>query len=422
MDKPVPRRRYPQLFERPTQAVFCRNNTTTNYPELDELMRSTQTPENIRTSYRDGLTIHGLTKLLTGVWWERIIWFVALFICIGVVAHFTKGFYVDFRKHDVRTEIRMHAAKNVSYPAVTVCQYNQLALLMELCYKNSTVFGYPCRTDTNNTLIDQLYYPSNRKYFTPHPIFSYCLIFNRYKNVTSNRKFYSIDFKGSVKSLYLYFHDQNDLFDIVDLTLNMERRNEKAIIFFSNIQHFTRLPYPHPSNCSSGKHGDNILPGPYTDKKCQQTCRIKQLVAKCGAIPEQYLNYAPHLRTLLPRYNNLTDAAVRSCIIKAFGSFAVCECRVSCTETLFKTRYTVSKHTIPAFGPMLEFNFDSKIITNITEIPTYPPEKFITDIGGWLGLFSGTSILSVLEIFLFLPLSVSAACQKLKRYLTERRS
>ena len=118
MDRPVPRRRYPHFFERPTQSVYSRNSTSTSPLELDDMMRS-QTPDDIRTSYRDGLTIHGLTKLLTGVWWERIVWSVALAICVGIISYFTAGFFNEYSKHDVRTEIRMQIARNISYPTAS---------------------------------------------------------------------------------------------------------------------------------------------------------------------------------------------------------------------------------------------------------------------------------------------------------------
>ena len=135
----------------------------------------------------------------------------------------------------------------------------------------------------------------------------------------------------------------------------------------------------------------------------------------------------PPLDAPLPRHNNHTD--VKRCIYKAFSySFdplrrdpAFCDYRVSCTEMLFKIKHTIRNYDATSTGPAFYFHFDSKIITNITEIPTYPPEKFVTDIGGWLGLFSGTSILSFLEIFLFGILSLTAAYRKLKNHITTRR-
>ena len=419
MDKPVPRRRYPQLFERPTQAVFCRNNTTTNYPELDELMRSTQTPENIRTSYRDGLTIHGLTKLLTGVWWERIIWFFALSICIGIIAYFTTGFFNEYNKHDVRTEIRIQTARNLSYPAATICSDHPVATL---CQNNKTyLHGEPCTT--TNTLIDQLSIYSNREHVTPHPLFKKCIIFNHYGNLTTNKKLYWIRFKPSVAELYIYFHAHNDLFNIADNIFHIYGK-KKGVITFNDIKYISRLPSPHPSNCIEGQHADNALATPYSESKCLHTCALKKLISQCGAIPHEYLDYAPHLRTLMPPHKNISHIEVRRCMfylmLASFQNPTICDCRVSCRETLFKWRQTISQHN---HVESIELNFmlESKIFSNITEIPSYPPEKFVTDIGGWMGLFSGTSVLSFVEIMLLIILSITAACRKLRRHVTTRR-
>ena len=69
----------------------------------------------------------------------------------------------------------------------------------------------------------------------------------------------------------------------------------------------------------------------------------------------------------------------------------------------------------------LYFMYESNTYMDIKEIPAYPATKFVTDIGSWLGLFSGMSFLSVLEILLFIILSAFGIVQKLQHAIQTRR-
>ena len=146
------------------------------------------------------------------------------------------------------------------------------------------------------------------------------------------------------------------------------------------------------------------------------------MIAKCGALPDFVLQYAPNLRTLLPKQSHSTDGGIRRCFLYFNNLFydkeeGCNDCRVSCSEMTIK--HTVTKKG--DYGPTIELRFDSKSLTNITETAAYPAEKFVTDIGGWLGLFSGMSALSVVEIILFVVLSLVALYRKIKQYLSIRR-
>ena len=251
----IRRRVYP-LFDRPTQETFSTDITPIDPLAPDEMIRP-PTPDTIRTSYITNSTIHGLAKIFTGVWWERITWFIALSICIGVVAHFTLGFYEDYQKHDVRTEIRMHTAGNTSYPAATICGVaNLLDLFLPLCYKNITLDDRPCTY--KNIFIDQVR-PRHLPDITPHPIYPSCIVWNMYGNLSSRGRPHFIYFKPSRVKISIFFHSTYDMFNPMNLYDHLSfDPSQQADIYFSDIQHFTRLPHPHPSNCSEGQYDDNL--------------------------------------------------------------------------------------------------------------------------------------------------------------------
>ena len=98
-----------------------------------------------------------------------------------------------------------------------------------------------------------------------------------------------------------------------------------------------------------------------------------------------------------------------------------CKCGASCHEMSIKHKHTKNKDDIGEPGMWFNFDYKSYTFTDIKEIPSYPATKFVTDIGGWLGLFSGISFLSIIEILLFLFLSMLAMVQKLKHAIQVRR-
>ena len=156
---------------------------------------------------------------------------------------------------------------------------------------------------------------------------------------------------------------------------------------------------------------------------------LRSMISKCKAVPQQFLYYLPHIQKLLPQNNNLSDSETRLCLDNEYKASAghnprfhiPCDCRVSCNEMTIKSKITRSTHKQSKFGPIIEFAFDSTTYTEIQELPLYPLTKFVTDIGGWLSLFSGMSLLSVAEIVVFIVLSLLALLNKLKRSIASRR-
>ena len=143
------------------------------------------------------------------------------------------------------------------------------------------------------------------------------------------------------------------------------------------------------------------------------------MINKCGAIPDRFLDYAPSLKRLLPKRNDRTPDEIRECLIMANHDSPLCNCRVSCRETNIKFKHTT---TPTRFTGYLYFKYDSNTFMDIKEIPAYPATKFVTDIAGWMSLFSGMSLLSIVEVLLFTVLSVLAVLQKLKhKFYTRRR-
>ena len=383
------------------------------------------------------MTIHGLSKVLTGYLWEKILWFAVLFACYGIVIHFTYGFYAEYKRFDMRTEIRLKSSQKITLPSATICEEVPYSI-RTLHYKGKLLSEVADEDSAPQFLKIPLYKKIKQehsyysKYFIPHQFLSHCVIFNHYANITSNMDAIKIDFWGnSSQKLYISFQDQNDLIgmqkDFDAWRLDFEKfeikegefKTAQHSIIFSSKQIITRLPSPYPSECSYGQYQDNILPGNYTEQKCRYTCYIRKVINECGALADEWLTYAPQLKRLLPAHNNRSNDEVRQCLFHDGHIIsAPCECRMSCHQVNIKYKHEVNPDDKHRY---LSFIYPSNTYTEVSEIPTYPPEKFVTDIGGWVGLFSGMSILSVLEVILFAILTLLAAYHKFRQAIASRR-
>ena len=234
----------------------------------------------------------------------------------------------------------------------------------------------------------------------------------------------------------IYLHDQEDLskFDFASGYYlgpgTKYTRHQELEFELDDKTHFTRLPEPYPSNCSHGNYDDNLMPGYYTENKCLHTCLVRSLIRECGAVPDQYLYYKPSIQAYLPESTDFSDSEMRICLWRVlYYSHKYfleltrdCGCRVSCKGMSFKATHLINTYsqggyTYPQGEESVRFKFASNIVTNVTEIPTYPSTKFLPDIGGLLGLFSGMSVLSIIELIVFFALSIAAAFHRVKRLI-----
>ena len=312
----------------------------------------------------------------------------------------------------------MKTAKNISLPTVTICK-DSAPLYENLCFKNLTLYGIPCPEE--NTLMNQFRY-TRKLHLIPHTLFPNCVILNHFANMTVDKFSYVVAFKHTVYNVDAYVHGPNDLppYHKFGAHVFSAGMNDNLRVEFSDKQSITRLPSPHPSNCSRGQYNDNILPPPYTEEKCKISCQVQQMIARCGAVPDQFLHYAPKVLNLLPKNSNRTEDSTRECLLNLDIYVDTCGCRVGCSEMMIKSRKTRFPKS-SRNGPYLSFLFTAKTMTEITEIAAYPPTKFVTDVGGWLGLFSGMSLLSMLEMILFTTLTLTALYRKFRHFLTARR-
>ncbi|XP_060598496.1 FMRFamide-activated amiloride-sensitive sodium channel-like isoform X2 [Ruditapes philippinarum] len=200
-----------------------------------------------------------------------------------------------------------------------------------------------------------------------------------------------------------------------------------------------RLPEPY-GNCSDGREFARKYQKKYSISACYEFCRILEIIETCNCLPAEAPDEVPLNKTSLPVCNT-TEEAVEKCILKVNveldnGDIS-CDCHPPCRETVY------TKKTSSTFWPSDDYlkvlitevcnnkshsdfwdapcsgmeklasheldkyrrNFLRVLIyfedlhyELIEEEPIYEPVRFISDIGGTIGLFLGASALTFVEL------------------------
>ena len=389
-----------------------------------------QSNQSVLQTYIDGFTIHGLSKIFGGVLYEKIFWFTVLAACLGFFISQGYFFFIEYKKYDVRTEVRIKSDTNINLPAVTICRslnirnYEFSGFVNEnRCYKNRSVYDNSkksCRIPQNRINIDL----KSGKNIQSHPDFPSCVTINPFGNVSTAsdaiQDTYRIIWRESkgmfgYSYLYLYTHDPDDIpFSSGQLfagtTLIKDRGTYDVMIHDKRVNY--RLKHPFPSNCTDGENR-NIFPGPYTVKKCQDTCLFNKMLRECGTVVDHWRKYI-HKNISINETWEFTASCLKHVARKRINN-SFCQCPLSCSETTFDTDLKQMQYI--AYTNVAEFRlvYEKNTFTMVTEIDAYPFEKFLTDIGSWCGLFTGMSVLSIVEILIFLLLAMVALCKKLRK-------
>ena len=336
-------------------------------------------------------------------------WYSVLLAFLAFVLYELHGFVEEYRQFNIHTDIQVKTAIDIKFPSVTLCTQDyggRSGALYMACYKGIQIM-------LNVTCNDRLYLSLLRKilkrtnHAVTHPMFpEACIIINPFGNLTK-RTFPSpiyraVSFSGGVFSVYVHGH--NDLgFSLDDeAAIRIDIRKKDVSLKLSNKLMISRLPSPYSSHCEENFESKrNIFPGPYSLKKCRNTCIFNLMLTKCGDVIQQWQMYKTQRKI-----SNRTDDEIRDCLyklqVKNFHGL-YCHCPVSCNEVFIDTNVEVSASYLFS---AISMKYLSNTYTEITEVAAYPASRFITDVGGWLSLFSGMSALSLLEIIIFTLLTL----------------
>ncbi|KAH7727893.1 DEL-1 protein [Aphelenchoides avenae] len=166
----------------------------------------------------------------------------------------------------------------------------------------------------------------------------------------------------------------------------------------------------------------------YEPEGCFKSCYQNQIIRRCGCADPRY----PTPRNDTKLCDSL-DPLSRNCLLVEGIKFTrshMCRCKHPCVHDVYTTTYSSAKLTPGAFQAvrckaedciddmdsesmaMLEIYYEQMSYEKLTEHESYLFVNFISDVGGQAGLWLGASVLTLIEIIVFLLRVMTIVCRR----------
>ena len=370
---------------------------------------------SVAKTYADSFTINGLTKVATGKRWERILWLVVLFIALSIVSHQTLRFISEYKEYNVRTQVQVVEDHKQIMSDLVVCQHDFLANNTGFCRNGKPTWPHDeyMKSCPKDPLAEAAQEIGFRKSVVFEKFINYPNKCMRIQNlsVSNNIKIYNTRSNDTTARIHIFALDENSTRLSVGNAITSLEPGSYDINFFDH-KVYTRLQAPYRSNCSNGENMDVVFPGGYSQSKCEESFHFRQMLANCGTVIDPWLTYA---KPSHPRRNNthMTSKDIDKCLndnraCKGInGELISCPCPKACHEESYRIKEIVIGADVDWLLNVQapEIMGESRT-TYIEEVPAYTLDKVLADVGGYLSLFVGMSICSLIEIVVYVVTSI----------------
>ena len=383
--------------------------------------------------YVDGFTVHGLTKVCKGTRKEAAVWM--FFICIGVLfAGVVIGRLVaKYYRYETYTEFKTVVTDQNAIPSISVCDFEELRQAYfnycgdrvtsrkdndELCNRDNI----PNREFLeNSTVIDGKWqsrlfeirkcWPWEKSNCNSADYFKArmngaCFTWNY--DGTFHDGYGHVDFKFKYRGnttqrkprMIIIPHDPR--IQEIDLTKMITIDPKKNYEIKIGKTFIVRQPKPY-SECASKAPTEemDVYPGAYDRRTCKETYQQLTTFKECGVIFDYFRSFLSE--SIVKTYGkNLTNGDAKKCMLKNINvKTPEDRCPFACEELSLNVHSNVyddkdGMDNVYSFGVQLE-NVD--MYTVMEEQPLYSAEQMSSEIGGFLGLVVGASMLSFIELF-----------------------
>lgn len=372
-------------------------------------------------------TFHGVQGIVKeSNYLIRIIWIICFLISLASCSYFVLQSVLNFLDYEVMTSIQTIYEQESEFPVVSICfskpsdpRYNynckfnshncikNIEFFQDLVYKrcirfNSGTDKYNMSYDVLNSTIGGIHYALNFELELKSSVgdFTEAVIFIHNKSVKA-KYLYDSGFRVTSGSIY---------------TIAIERTFDE------------KLEYPY-NNCykdiNDFKLNKTIIDffkqtnNSYTALECLRYCRNLIILEQSGcdcieSIDSSYKCSNPNNQSIKDCYTDFVKKFLQ------LNVFDICSkyCPYECDTINFS--YTIITEPLPSTGKINDYDLESKFTTyeelqkKFVKIIAYYPElrytfirqtpktvlsDLVSNIGGTLGLFLGTSFLSFIEIF-----------------------
>jgi len=403
------------------------------------------------SGYIQGFTVHGLTRVMTAPRKEAFFWFVALSCGLLMSVLVVHGLVYKYLKYEVYTEIRSIVTDKNHFPSITFCDFN---LLTRSYFSFCGIPVYMARRANESQICnltalteppDIYHKPNSGSWSNGLFNISACYKWDGGKcNLTQlvrsrkelNHACFTWNYEGNFYDTYSHVtllfeykkpawakyrrphiiavpHDPKIL--EIDLTKSIDLATRKKNNLNIALTHVRRKADPHPSQCINGGRELDVLPGVYARRTCAETKTYEQIYNKCGDVTD-YMR--PHILSSLKRlgkpvnHKNITNLKkMATCISKMKDNQMKVldkKCPFPCNEMELATftNYVECDEIFEGFLNTTKDSFQIELqLQNVDsykvmeEKELYPWDQMACEIGGFLGLVMGASMLSMIEIF-----------------------
>lgn len=351
-----------------------------------------------------GTSFHGVPKVVTSeIWLQKIIWVGLIMASFVYCSMMISRNLIDYFDYPVVTNIQSIYEKEPEFPAVTFCNSN------------------------GNYYIDDIYFcVFNQDYCTSESVIA--KNFNCYSfNLGLNASNHPVDILKSITAgpdngltltlkpteykLYIYIHNQSLDYD-VNRVITVASGMDLSLVIGRTFHNKLDSPF---SNCKKGYLFDlgpldafNKTFYPYFQSDCFYLCKIQKRMEICNRTREFILNKKYYFTNTIYFYEDFyypeldnCDSSLINSIENDFlrlGENKICEelCPGECNSISYSI--TAYSNFLNRSYSRIHIYYEDFWHTLITEQPKTNSDSLFGTIGGLLGLFLGTSVLSFFEI------------------------
>ncbi|XP_066930204.1 acid-sensing ion channel 2-like [Clytia hemisphaerica] len=427
---------------------LCYVNMTTQGKKITGSIEENQEEGQMRVSdkmqsYAEGLTIHGLSRIATGSSLSKLIWSVLVVASFSTAVWISKEHWDSFLRHDVKTHTTMKAEHEMKFPAITICDQSAISFEQNRFEKGDPKAKRPISVG----LLEQLENLS----VSDAPYVWVAQLTSDYAHFLGKRISEPLNIDSQTNCFTVKGHKQTIISEKLVVTIKANRTFDRwtqllvtpenepfpgatstiywAINGYYNVvikkRLISRLGKPH-SECVDGKgtYEQNKFIGNYTVNKCKKGCFLEKVFEKCGAIPPMYERYMRNPGKFDNFTNTVNDTVGQPCLWKLNDNLTIFEeCNNVChLQPCFEEDIKLSLHyhsTKNDHFLSLAFTYDTFLVDIVNEKPVYTWQDLFANFGGCVGLMTGASILSVVELFFFVGLILIDLFEKYTRVDTK---
>ena len=377
----------------------------------------------LQKSYAETFSVHGLTRIIYAGLKERVLWCLMFGAAVVGLCFMNREIIEKFYNKDVRTEIRIEQRESLKWPSITIC--SKLALQKSFgCNGNlSLVTIVPqtlCSMNLQSPDVKEMI--EGQRFQTKMGCVVYntngTLLYNgmmkrglniKYRNRNPNDRivvsFYDPNVaKNSSQSFYMQDIDSDNFFQ--NVSVNGEGNiSPGAYEFLLHTTEIKKLGPPQNSKCSNKRSISDKHHSRYTYEGCVDACTAKKLKESCGIMMDAFQDYFPFKGKTA---KNQSDT--QQCYGMFLGQYYLnntflnnCGCQQPCKQSVYEV---TQKKLSDLDYWYLKIRFKSKMVNVIREYPLYTPQELVSQVGGICGLFLGTSLLSLVEVFFHAVISL----------------